>query len=73
MDEVGFFDTYTRSDFANNDASGVWFFAIDANYYTLKSLRTKFVTFFDFLGDTNSITGANIDYGFLFLCVTNFF
>ena len=71
MDEVGFFNTYAGSNFANNDASGVRFFAVNTNNDTFESLRTEFVTFFDFLGDTNSIAGTNVDYGFLLLRVTN--
>ena len=62
MDEIALLDSDTRGDFTYYDASSVRFFAVNTNYNAFESLETEFVTFFDFLSDTNSVAGANIDY-----------
>ena len=65
--EERFFDTYTGGDFAHSDAGGVGIFANSADDSAFEDLDAEFFAFFDFLGNPNGVTGADIDDGFFLL------
>ena len=71
MKKEGFLDANTRGHFADHDASGVRFFAINTNNDTFKNLETEFVTFFNFLGDLNGVTRTDVNNSFFLLSVTD--
>lgn len=73
MNEERFLDANAGSNFADGDAGSVRIFAIGTNDDAFKHLRAELFTFFNFLGNADGVTGADIDNGRFLLGVTNFF